>query len=85
MTVQHGAIAGLKVIDLTRVIAGPLAGQILADLGADVIKVERPDIGDDVRHLGPPWLKDKDGKELKEATYFPTVNRGKRSITIDFA
>lgn len=85
MTVPHGAIAGLKVIDLTRVIAGPLAGQILADLGAEVIKVERPDIGDDVRHLGPPWLKDKDGKELKEATYFPTVNRGKRSITIDFA
>jgi crotonobetainyl-CoA:carnitine CoA-transferase CaiB-like acyl-CoA transferase len=85
MTTSTGAIEGVKVIDLTRVIAGPLAGQILADLGAEVIKVERPVVGDDVRHLGPPWMRDKDGNFLKEATYTATVNRGKRSMTLDFA
>lgn len=73
------------MIDLTRVVAGPLAGQILADLGAEVIKVERPVAGDDVRHLGPPWMKDKAGRPLREATYTAAVNRGKRSITLDFA
>lgn len=85
MNSTGGAISGIKVIDLTRVIAGPLAGQILADLGAEVIKVERPIVGDDVRHLGPPWMKDTDGNFLKEATYTAAVNRGKRSVTLDFA
>jgi len=79
------ALDGTRVIDLTRVIAGPLAGQILADLGADVIKIERPIAGDDVRHLGPPWMKDINGNELKESTYYSAVNRGKRSITLDFS
>lgn len=84
-TSNGGALEGIKVVDLTRVIAGPLAGQILADLGAEVIKVERPLVGDDVRHLGPPWMKDKERHDLNEATYFVAVNRGKRSVTIDFA
>ncbi|HRO57660.1 MAG TPA: CaiB/BaiF CoA-transferase family protein [Burkholderiaceae bacterium] len=82
---KGSAIEGIKVVDLTRVIAGPLAGQILADLGADVIKIERPGTGDDVRHLGPPWLKDSAGRFIDEATYFSAVNRGKRSATIDFS
>lgn len=80
-----GAIAGVRVVDLTRVIAGPLAGQILADLGADVIKVERPLVGDDVRRIGPPWLMDDEGNTLSESTYFSAINRGKRSVTIDFS
>lgn len=85
MTPSTGAIEGVKVIDLTRVIAGPLAGQVLADLGAEVLKIERPVVGDDVRHLGPPWMRDKEGNFLKEATYAAAVNRGKRSMTLDFA
>lgn len=84
-TSNGGALEGIKVVDLTRVIAGPLAGQILADLGAEVIKVERPIVGDDVRHLGPPWMKDRDGNDLDEATYYAAVNRGKQSVTIDFS
>lgn len=82
---KESALAGLKVVDLTRVIAGPLTGQVLADLGADVIKIERPTVGDDVRHLGPPWMKDRNGNLLDEATYFSAVNRGKKSVTIDFS
>ncbi len=78
------ALAGIRVVDLTRVVAGPLAGQLLADLGADVIKVERRGEGDDVRRVGPPWLKDRDGRDSEESTYFQSVNRGKRSITVDF-
>lgn len=82
---KTGPLATLKVLDLTRVIAGPLAGQMLADLGADVVKVERPMHGDDVRHLGPPWMTTPDGKASAEATYYSVANRGKRSVTIDFA
>jgi crotonobetainyl-CoA:carnitine CoA-transferase CaiB-like acyl-CoA transferase len=77
-------LAGIKVIDLTRVIAGPLAGQNLGDLGADVIKIERPGGGDDVRGVGPPWLRDKDGQETHLSTYFQAVNRNKRSVCLDF-
>jgi crotonobetainyl-CoA:carnitine CoA-transferase CaiB-like acyl-CoA transferase len=76
---------GLRVLDMTRVIAGPLGVQILGDLGADVIKIERTGEGDDVRKVGPPWMKDKSGDELEESTYFQAVNRNKRSVTIDFA
>ena len=75
---------GLRVIDMTRVVAGPLATQTLGDLGADVIKVERPGEGDDSRRVGPPWMKDADGNELEQSTYFQSVNRNKRSISIDF-
>ena len=79
------ALAGIKVLDMSRVIAGPLAGQTLADLGADVIKIERREGGEDLRSLGPPWMKDPDGRDSEESTYFQSANRGKRSVTIDFA
>jgi crotonobetainyl-CoA:carnitine CoA-transferase CaiB-like acyl-CoA transferase len=76
-------LAGIRVLDLSRVVAGPWAGQIFGDLGADVIKVERPGVGDDTRAWGPPFLADGDGQETREATYFMGVNRMKRSITVD--
>ena len=79
-----GALAQLRVLDLSRVLAGPWASQILADLGADVIKVERPGSGDDTRHWGPPYLKDASGRETGEAAYYLSANRGKRSLTVDF-
>lgn len=78
------ALSGLRVLDLSRVLAGPWAGQILADLGADVVKVERPGAGDDTRAWGPPYLRDADGRDTSEAAYFLSANRNKRSITIDF-
>ena len=77
-----GPLAHVKVLDLSRILAGPWAGQVLADLGADVIKVERPGAGDDTRAWGPPFLKDRDGAETKEAGYYLSVNRGKRSVTL---
>jgi len=78
-----GPLSHLRVLDLSRILAGPWAGQILADLGADVIKVERPGAGDDTRSWGPPYLMNRDGSESREAGYFLAVNRGKRSITVD--
>ena len=80
-----GALAHLKVLDLSRVLAGPWCTQMLADLGADVIKVERPGAGDDTRHWGPPFLKDAQGNDTTQAAYFTACNRNKRSITIDMA
>jgi glutaryl-CoA transferase len=80
-----GALAGLRVLDCSRVLAGPWASQLLADLGADVIKVERPGTGDDTRHWGPPYLRDATGHDTAEAAYFLCANRGKRSLTVDFA
>lgn len=80
-----GALAGIKVLDLSRVLAGPWCTQILADLGADVVKVERPGVGDDTRHWGPPFLKDVDGHDTTQASYFAACNRNKRSVTIDMA
>lgn len=80
-----GPLAGIRVLDLTRILAGPFAGQILADLGAEVVKVERPGTGDDTRAWGPPFLKDRDGNETRESTYFLCANRGKRSITANLA
>jgi len=79
-----GALSHLRVLDLSRVLAGPWAGQILADLGADVVKVERPGVGDDTRHWGPPYLKDNDGEETSEAAYYLAANRNKQSLTVDF-
>ena len=76
-------LAGIKVLDLSRVLAGPWASQTLADLGADVIKVERPGVGDDTRSWGPPWHTDAQGEQL--SAYFIAANRGKRSVTIDMA
>ena len=80
-----GALAHLKVLDLSRVLAGPWCTQMLADLGADVIKVERPGAGDDTRHWGPPFLQDAQGRDTDQASYFTACNRNKRSITIDMA
>ena len=80
-----GALAGIKVLDLSRVLAGPWCTQILADLGADVVKVERPGAGDDTRHWGPPFLKDAEGNDTTQASYFTACNRNKRSVTIDMA
>jgi crotonobetainyl-CoA:carnitine CoA-transferase CaiB-like acyl-CoA transferase len=80
-----GALDGIKVLDLSRVLAGPWAGQMLADLGADVIKVERPGAGDDTRAWGPPWLKDAEGRDTRDAAYFFCANRNKRSVAIDIA
>jgi crotonobetainyl-CoA:carnitine CoA-transferase CaiB-like acyl-CoA transferase len=79
-----GPLTHIKVLDLSRVLAGPWCGQLLADLGADVIKVERPDGGDDTRGWGPPYLRDADGGDTSEAAYYLSANRGKRSVCIDF-
>ena len=78
-------LAGVRVLDLSRVLAGPWCTQMLADLGADVVKVERPVVGDDTRHWGPPFLKDAQGNDTDQATYFTSCNRNKRSITVDMA
>ena len=75
-------LAGIKVLDLSRVLAGPWSGQLLADYGADVIKVERPDVGDDTRAWGPPWWGDV---AERMSAYYVSANRGKRSIAIDIA
>ena len=80
-----GPLSHIRVLDLSRILAGPWAGQILADLGADVVKVERAGAGDDTRGWGPPFLKDKDGRDTREAGYYLAVNRGKRSIALDLA
>ena len=82
---QRGALSGLRVLDLSRVLAGPWASQLLADLGADVVKVERPGVGDDTRAWGPPWLSDADGNPTAESAYYLSANRNKRSVTIDMA
>ena len=73
----------LRVLDMSRILAGPWAAQTLADLGAEVIKIERPVTGDDTRGWGPPFLKDQDGNETSEAAYFQSANRGKKSVTLD--
>jgi crotonobetainyl-CoA:carnitine CoA-transferase CaiB-like acyl-CoA transferase len=80
-----GPLSHIKVLDLSRVLAAPWTGQNLADLGAEVIKVERPQKGDDSRAFGPPWLKDADGNDTTESAYFLAANRGKRSIAIDLS
>ncbi|MET1117014.1 MAG: CaiB/BaiF CoA-transferase family protein [Comamonas sp.] len=80
--VTSGPLSHLRVLDLSRILAAPWAGQILADLGAVVTKVERPGAGDDTRAWGPPFLKDAEGNETKESGYYLAVNRGKRSITV---
>ncbi|PZM13668.1 CaiB/BaiF CoA transferase family protein [Rhizobium tubonense] len=81
-TMKKPPLAGIRVLELARVLAGPWAGQMLADLGADVIKVENPDGGDDTRQWGPPFVEGKDGENLS-AAYYHSANRGKRSVTAD--
>ncbi|MGQ2981654.1 MAG: CaiB/BaiF CoA transferase family protein [Polaromonas sp.] len=83
--VRPPPLTGVRVLDLSRVLAGPWAGQLLADLGADVVKVEKPGAGDDTRAWGPPYLKDSEGRDTAEATYFLCANRNKRSVAIDIA
>ena len=82
---MSGPLSHVRVLDLSRILAGPWAGQVLADLGADVVKVERPGAGDDTRSWGPPFLKDESGRTTSDAGYFLAVNRGKRSITLDLS
>ena len=79
------ALCGLRVLDLSRVLAGPWAGQTLADLGAEVIKVERPGVGDDTRGWGPPFVADEQGQPSAESAYFQCANRNKQSLTLDLA
>ena len=80
-----GPLSHIRVLDLSRVLAGPWCGQNLADLGAEVIKIERPKGGDDSRAFGPPWLKDASGKETRESAYFASANRGKKSMTVNLS
>jgi crotonobetainyl-CoA:carnitine CoA-transferase CaiB-like acyl-CoA transferase len=80
-----GPLSHIRVLDLSRVLAGPWAGQNMADLGAEVIKVERPDKGDDSRAFGPPWLTGADGKPTSEASYYLAANRGKKSVTVNLS
>ncbi len=80
---MHKPLAGIKVLELARILAGPWIGQLLADLGADVVKVERPVVGDDTRTWGPPFVEGADGETLS-ASYFHSTNRGKRSVAADF-
>ena len=82
MKPNDGPLSHVRVLDLSRILAAPWAGQVLADMGAQVIKVERPGVGDDTRAWGPPYLKDAAGNETSEAAYYLAVNRGKRSITV---
>ena len=84
-TTPRGALSHIRVLDMSRVLAGPWAGQVFADLGADVIKIERPGSGDDTRGWGPPYLKDADGKDTHEAAYFLAANRGKKSVALDIS
>ena len=87
MTDHHmpTALSGLRVLDLSRILAGPTATQLLADLGAEVIKIEKPGSGDDTRAWGPPFLKDAEGRETRESAYYLSSNRGKHSVAIDIA
>lgn len=80
---MSGPLSGIRVLDLSRVMAGPWCTQIMADLGAEVIKIERPGLGDDTRHWGPPWLKDAEGKPTSQSGYYLSANRGKHSVTVD--
>jgi crotonobetainyl-CoA:carnitine CoA-transferase CaiB-like acyl-CoA transferase len=82
---RRGALSHLRVLDLSRVFAGPWAGQMLADLGAEVIKVERPGEGDDSRRLGPPFLRNDEGEPTRESGFFLSANRNKKSITVDLS
>src|SRR4051794_17124339 len=84
MDADVGPLAHLTVLDLSRVLAGPWCTQLLADLGATVIKIERPGAGDDTRGWGPPFLKDREGRDTTESAYFLACNRGKLSVAIDF-
>ncbi len=80
-----GPLAGIKIVDLSRILAGPTCTQLLGDLGADIAKVERPGAGDDTRKWGPPYVKDESGRETRESAYYLSANRNKRSLTADLS
>ena len=82
---MSGPLTGLRVFDLTRILAGPMCTQILGDLGADIIKIERPGAGDDTRKWGPPFVKDAQGNDTTESAYYLSINRNKRSVTLDIS
>ncbi|HUP95796.1 MAG TPA: CaiB/BaiF CoA-transferase family protein [Burkholderiales bacterium] len=82
---KQGPLTGIRVLDMSRILAAPWVGQLLSDLGAEVIKIERPGAGDDTRAWGPPFLKDRDGKDTRESAYFLSTNRGKKSVTLDIS
>ena len=82
---MSGPLSGIRVLDLSRILAGPWAGQTMADLGAEVIKVERPGVGDDTRKWGPPFIADAAGNQTADAAYFHCANRGKLSLTLDLS
>jgi crotonobetainyl-CoA:carnitine CoA-transferase CaiB-like acyl-CoA transferase len=84
-TSPTGALSHIRVLDMSRVLAGPWAGQVFADLGAEVIKIERPGTGDDTRHWGPPYLKDQQGQDTAESAYYLAANRGKKSVALDIS
>lgn len=79
-----GALQGIRIFDMSRVLAGPSCTQLLGDLGADIVKIERPGEGDDTRKWGPPFLKDEAGRDTNESSYYLSANRAKRSLTLDF-
>src|SRR5580704_19616589 len=85
LTPMQRILQGVRILDLTRVLAGPWCTQNLADLGAEVIKIERPGKGDDTRSWGPPFLKDREGHDTADAAYYLACNRGKKSVTLDIA
>ena len=82
---MSGPLAGIKVLDLSRILAGPWSTQVLADYGAEVWKIERPESGDDTRHWGPPYAKDAEGNETAESAYYLAANRGKKSVEVDIS
>ena len=83
MTTNTGPLQGLRILDMSRILAGPTCTQMLGDLGADVIKIERPGVGDDTRKWGPPYIKDAEGNDTTESAYYLCANRNKRSLTVD--
>ena len=85
MSETTGALQGIRVLDLTRILAGPTCTQILGDLGADIIKIERPGSGDDTRRWGPPWARTPEGEDTQESAYYLCANRNKRSVTVDMS
>ena len=82
---MNSPLNGIKILDLTRVLAGPYCTQLLGDLGAEIIKVERPESGDDTRGFAPPFLKDENGEETDLSAYYCGANRNKKSITINLS
>lgn len=82
---MNGPLSHIRVLDLSRILAGPWASQTLGDLGAEIIKIERPQVGDDTRQWGPPYIKDEDGNDTRDAAYYMSANRNKRSVAIDMA